>query len=54
MNVTCASIVRNDQAVILNPGLGDKLLCTATDDMIESFSPLDDGNNWHNCLIRVD
>ncbi|KAK3742734.1 hypothetical protein QZH41_018951, partial [Actinostola sp. cb2023] len=44
-NPQCSLIaaVVSDQAIIINPGLGDKLLCTATDEMIESFTPLEDG-----------
>lgn len=45
------SYFRNDQAFILNPGLGDRLLCTATDDMIESFTPIEDGKEFAGNFI---
>lgn len=33
------------KAVIVNHSLGDKLLCAATDELIESYTPQGEGTN---------
>lgn len=34
---------REHKALIVNHSLGDKLLCAATDELIESYAPQDEG-----------